>query len=125
MHGRREQLGEPAGIECFSFDQVISATEEVSARGVDGPNHHLIPQHKALVEFVGTHLDLRIATGDTGEDEDAVFAQRLSGLKDQWTKARGLKDEVERTIHGTCFAQRRLTRTDVVDPYLAHEVAIA
>src|SRR5262249_544484 len=60
-----EQLIEPTGIERFSLDQIVHSAHEVSARGIDGSNHHFVAKHESLVDFICMYFDFLLATRHT------------------------------------------------------------
>src|SRR5207302_6614055 len=86
---------------------------EVRATGIDRAHRHLVAEYEREVDRVGRNLGGAIASSDTGQHEDAVFAQDLHGLEDEWREAGRLEDE----IHGSSLCngrgQRGRLRADV------------
>jgi hypothetical protein len=89
------------------------------------PTITLVPEHEALVDLVRLDLGLAVAAGDAGEDENAVSAQHLGRLPDDWAEAGRVHDQVERPALGAQLGERLVLRAGVDPAELLDEVGVS
>src|SRR5437588_3165747 len=79
----RDEPIQPSRPLSVGDREITHTLLEVRATGIDRAHRHLVAEYEREVDRVGRNLGGAIASSDTGQHEDAVFAQDLHGLEDE------------------------------------------